>query len=513
MSLGERSITAVLWGTGGSVVRMAIQISVQVVLARLLGPGEYGVFAIGSVVVGFSSFFADFGLAYGLIQKREVSDQDVRFAFTWQLVVGAVVTCVIALGSGLIARFFGEPRSADVVQVMSLICLVSALTAPSASILKRRLDFKTQQVCYVISYVLGFVCVGIPLALTGKGVWALVAAWVSQASILCLLLFRTARYPLKPLFWYSEARTQLRYSGTVLATNLLNWAIGNIDRVIVGRLLPSREIGIYATMYNLVYTPSASILGVVQPVFFSASARMNESNADQAAGAKLVKGFAILVAAIFLYLGPVFATAAVIADDLIVALYGHAWRDASKLFAPLTLAMPFFLVWGLSTPVLWASGRPEAEFNTQWPVAILWGLSGWLLTVMGGAQAMAWGVCGLFVLRCAVTMRKVIQVSNLRVIDVWHAARGGFALSIGTAAAAVIVDRSLSAAALAPILCVLGAFAAAFLMAYICLRQVPGLVAPEIGILVHNILGRMPAGIRGHLAWLSGAQGKQYESS
>ncbi|MDV6321015.1 oligosaccharide flippase family protein, partial [Chromohalobacter sp. HP20-39] len=89
---------------------MVLQIGSQVVLARLLGPAEYGIFAIGTLVITFSMFFGDVGLAYVLIQKPQIEPRDVRFVFTWQVILGSMVTSFVMLASVPIATFFGEPR-------------------------------------------------------------------------------------------------------------------------------------------------------------------------------------------------------------------------------------------------------------------------------------------------------------------------------------------------------------------------------------------------------------------
>src|SRR2546427_8316734 len=82
--LSQRSISAALWGASGSAAQLALQLGIQVILARLLGPEQYGLFAMAAVVILLSTFFT-ISLAYGLIQKRTVTDEDVRFVNFWQL--------------------------------------------------------------------------------------------------------------------------------------------------------------------------------------------------------------------------------------------------------------------------------------------------------------------------------------------------------------------------------------------------------------------------------------------
>src|SRR6266446_8999686 len=92
--LAQRSISAALWGASGSVVQLVLQFGIQVVLARLLGPEQYGLFAMAAIVISLGGFFT-FGIATGLIQKRTVTDEDVRFANFWQLFVGAAVAIAV----------------------------------------------------------------------------------------------------------------------------------------------------------------------------------------------------------------------------------------------------------------------------------------------------------------------------------------------------------------------------------------------------------------------------------
>jgi len=507
MSLGERSILAVFWGAGGTVLRIGLQFGSQVVMARTLGPTEYGMFAVGGIVIGLCNFFADFGLAYGLIQKPEVTEEDIRFAFTWQLIVGSLVTALIVASSGLVADFFEEPRAQAVIAVMALICLVNAAAGTAMNLLKRELDFKTQHIAFLISYLIGFFCIGIPLALTGHGVWSLVAAWVIQASIWGLLLYWKVRHSLRPLFWYAEGRMQSTYGLTVLRTNVLNWLIANADRIMIGRLLPTRDIGLYTTVHTMVYSPSASILAVVQPVLFSASARVAQDSQAEAA-AKLARAFTGLIAVVCLYLLPVFVTAAVLADDFVLSVYGAAWSDASAALRPLALAMPFVLCLGLSTPMLWASGRPQDEFAKQWLIAIAWGLACWLLADTGGINGVAWGVFGLFVARFGIVVQAITRVTAIRWADVWAGARGGVVVSTVVAAGAALADIGMRNVGCSPAVCVLSASLCAVLVFLGSLRLMPALIGREVSGLMIGVCGRLPQRVARRFAWLWSAEGR-----
>ena len=89
---------------------MVLQLATQVVLARILGPVEFGLFALGVLVVGISTYFSDIGLAYALIQKKSVNANDIRFVWTWQCFLGLLVSGAIFFSAGHLQLFLPSPK-------------------------------------------------------------------------------------------------------------------------------------------------------------------------------------------------------------------------------------------------------------------------------------------------------------------------------------------------------------------------------------------------------------------
>jgi lipopolysaccharide exporter len=483
--LGARSLTAVLWGSGGAVTRILLQFGSQVILARILGPEQYGLFAIGAIVVSFSNFFADVGFAYGLIQKKTVESFDLRFVTTWQFIIGSLVTLAVALASNQIAQFFGDNRASNVVQMLAIICLINAMAAPSLNMLKRGLDFKRIQIAQLLAYIIGYIAVGIPMAIYGWQVWAMVAAWMVQSVVMLLAMYAFIRHPVKPLFWYNEGASMARYGATVLATNLINWLINNIDRVIVGRVFSSKDIGMYVTSYNMLYNPTTSLLGILQPVFFSASSRLIEDKG------RIATGYKSLVGCVALFVLPAFVGLSVVSHTFALALYGEAWRSLGDTLRPLALAMPLFLLWGLTTPLLWTAGDAAREFKSQLPLAIVWIGAAWLAAQVS-LGAVGWAVFGLFLCRFVVILRSAVALLNLNVAFLWAAARGGVALSIGCGLVLAIADQTLQAMHLVawPRLVINVVLGGATMLA--SLRFIPGLIGSDVAPVIQKIAMRAP---------------------
>ncbi|MFX6461690.1 hypothetical protein ABTG33_19215, partial [Acinetobacter baumannii] len=79
---------------------------------------------------------------------------------------------------------------------------------------------------------------------------------------------------------------------------------------------------------------------------------------------------------------------------------------------PFAIAMPLFLVWGFTTPLLWNAGYASREFRSQLPVAVVWAAACWW-AARYSSEAVAWTVLALFALRCAVIIGSAVRVLHL----------------------------------------------------------------------------------------------------
>jgi len=429
--LAQRSISAALWGASGSMVQLVLQFGIQVVLARLLGPEQYGLFALAGVLVSLGGFFT-FGITSALVQKRTVSAEDVRFANFWQLCIGTLVAAAVYLLAGPAAAFFQEPRVAPVIQALAVVCLVQALCSTAGALLQRELDFKSVQLATVGAYALGYGTIGIPLALAGYGVGALVMAFLAQTLALAALLYARARHPLGLAIRHRDAAWYARYAVTVSATHVNNWALMNLARVVVGKLFPSTAVGLYSLPYNLVTQLASTATGVQAPLF-SAGARV------QGDAARLRTLFLSMLAATALIAAPAFVGMGAAAPTLVLALYGEPWAESAPLMRAFALAMPFFIATAVTTPMLWNAGRITHELKYQLPIVFVLAAAA-AVAAQHSLAAVGWAVFGIFVLRFVVITAAAMRALHLGVRELGTALRPGFLVSALVAAAILAVD-------------------------------------------------------------------------
>lgn len=438
--LKRRTIVAFLWGAGGTTLRIAIQILSQIILARLLGPEQFGLFASGLVIVFFTNLIADGGLVYGLVQKPEVSDEDIRFIFTWQMLLSALIALTLFAVAPLLASAFGDDRLTTVIRYLSVSSLVTSAGSTSAALLRRRLDFRTLNIAAVVSYAVAFLGIGLPLAFAGFQALSLVAAFLSQAAIASAITYAAVRHPLRPLFRYAGVRHVIGFGATVFVTNIVNWVVSSLDRAIVSAVLGVTAAGLYSTVNNLISVPALSLLSVLQPVFYAATANVQRRTES------LRSGLATMLSATMLFAAPVFVAISIAAGTVVATLLGAKWNGGDIVLAPLALAVPAILLMGLSTPVMWNAGYQRREFQIQLPLAAIWIMVCYAAAKFGSLALVSWMVTLLYFIRAVAIVGCTMLIVEMKPRDLVPLFTPGLIVSGLVALVAFIVDRGLAGA-------------------------------------------------------------------
>ena len=125
--LGHRSAVAFSWGALASIAKVLMTLLVQAALARLLGPNDFGLFALGILIMSVASYFADVGLATSLVQRQTITDADIRFVLTINLITSLVVGAIVIGLSGPLAHAFGKSDMQAIFCSLAPVFLLNAI--------------------------------------------------------------------------------------------------------------------------------------------------------------------------------------------------------------------------------------------------------------------------------------------------------------------------------------------------------------------------------------------------
>jgi lipopolysaccharide exporter len=485
-SLAERAFK---WSALTTAGRFGLQLVAQIILARLLGPDNYGVYGIAMVVLTFAAFLSGNAFSYILMLQKDIDEGDVRFAFTWQLVAGLACTVAMYFAAPALASFFGDVRVAPTVQWMSFGCLLLALAGPSTCLLQRDLNFRALGLIQLASYAAGYLAVGVPMALAGWGPLALAAACVVQSAVVLVASYAVRPHSLRPLLRHPMAAETLDTGKTVFLTNVINWLLTNVDRLLIGRVLNAHAVGLYSVAYNIASIPNVLLIGAMQPTFLATGAKLQDQPRE------LGKAWLTMLACIVVLLTPAAVIMALLAGDLVEVLYGPAWSESGWVMAVLFICVPAWACWGLSTPVLWNTGRKHLEVWLQLPVLAIAAPLWWWAAPHGIRAIAVASACVIFA-RAAVIVAAGLRAVQLRPAALLPFVWRGLALG-SVCAAAVLLGRHGAAPLHQPLATLLcgGTLGVLVLLALVAIR--PQVIGNEAG----SVLARVIPAIRP--AWSS----------
>lgn len=426
---------ALKWNYIGNFTRSLSQFAIGILLARLLGPEPFGVVAVAWIVLGVGNLFADLGFGAALVQRASPSTSDLRFIFTCQMVFSSFLTAAGVLSSEAIAAYFHKPEAALVIKAMFFLFIFQSLGQTAGAMLRRALNFKTLQQITIVSYLAGYLCVGIPAAFLGLGVWSLVAAQSIQALLNSLLLIRASAVPMRLCFTVDDPDI-VRFGLKVTAANLSSWSISNLDAVFIGRAFGIVELGLYNRALNLVNTPMSIIATGFQGVLFAACARTQH---DIAAIKRI---FLETNAAVAVLCFPIFLTAAVVPETLMLALYGPKWLASVPVVTPLALAVLVNALLAIKGPILMAGNRVGLELRNQ-VYTVLMFIPALLIAIQYSMVAVAWAALATYVARWILLAIDTLRLTGATFSEYAATFRTPILFGVCVSAAAALADRTL----------------------------------------------------------------------
>ncbi|WP_027857980.1 lipopolysaccharide biosynthesis protein [Marinobacterium jannaschii] len=356
----QRTLRSVNWNMLRVLVQTVVSLGVAVIVARILPPADFGVMAIALIFIGLAEILSGMGVGTAIVQRAELSERLIRQANVLALGFAAVLFLFGASLAYPAAIIFSEPRLSSILVMLAAgIALVTA-TSVSRALIMRDLDFRSLFFVDTAAYLGGHALTVIVLAYHGFGVWSLVlgALVANVISAVILLWLRPFRITLS-FGDFSQLKELAGFGGVMSLNGLLNYLAANMDQLVIGQAWGQSALGYYNRANHLVNLPLAKLASVLTSVMFSSYAEI------QFDIPRLRTVFIRVVSVTALLIFPVFSALTVLAEPVVLGLYGERWQESVILFQILCLGgMPRVLLL-LMGPVIQAMGHVRAELRLQ----------------------------------------------------------------------------------------------------------------------------------------------------
>lgn len=373
-----------------------------IIVARLLSPSDFGLFAMALVVLVIPEVLANLSPSVCLIQRPGISDAHVRVAFTVSITASLVLMAAIMLAAPVLAGLFAAPDLTGVLRAMSLVLVIGAFTSVPAALLQRTLQFGRISIVDTAG-VIAATITGISLALALGSVWALVGMELARRLVRMAGFAALARW--RPAFGWnrSAASDMAAFTRTIMGTELLKRLDSETPRAAIGLVLGPAALGLFQLAERLGDQMKTVLVNPFAAVALPVAARSSENRT----GLREAIGWATRMSAFLAY--PAFIGAAAIAAPGIPFAFGPQWTDAVPVVQLALLSALVVPTTAMNNGIFQGIGQPGAALKLR--LAGLFALALILPVVL--PLGIVWTMAGLLVQRVAVWIGSVVFLQRL----------------------------------------------------------------------------------------------------
>lgn len=369
---------------------VSIRVLSIALLARVLSPADFGVYAMVAVLVTVATMLVDSGMAGSLIRKKNISEIDYSTVFIFNFLASLLLYLLIFTIAPFVSAFYKQENLTEVLRLLALVLMIRALGITYVARLTRELSFKPQAflslgaatVSLSVTYV---------LAIKGFGVWSLVVQQLIEAALFVIGLVLWARHIPRLKFSLAHFKQHFGFGSKLMCSSMTDALAGNIATIVVGRSLGVLPTGYYSQASKV----NEVVIGLMSTIIDKAAFPLMVRHTHN--GAELAK-YAIRLLAGGCFVG-FFVTAMIssCSSQLVLFLLGDHWIKVSWILQIIALSGGGMIIDVVVRNVLKTMGKADVILWLSL-IKALFALIALVLASFYGFESMVWGVviCSLF---------------------------------------------------------------------------------------------------------------------
>lgn len=351
-SLKQKTVKGLAWSALDNASRYGMQFFIGIVLARLLSPDDYGLLGLTGIFTVVCTTLVNGGFSTALIRKKDASEDDFNTAFICNFGMSMLLYTVIYVCAPLIADFFEREELVLLVRVSSLGLIIGGLSIVQRTRLTKKIDFKTQTKITIVATATSG-AVGIGMAVTGFGVWALVAQQLTSHTINTVLLYIYNKWFPRLRFSKNSFHNLFGFGWKMMVSALLDSVWKELYLVIVGKFYNPATLGQYTRSRHYAKLFSSNLTNVIQRVTYPVlSSIQDEPERMLSAYRRIIKTSMFITAISLLFIGA-------ISEPLIYCMIGPKWHDTSIYLPFICIANTLYPLHAINLNILQVKGRSD----------------------------------------------------------------------------------------------------------------------------------------------------------
>ena len=347
-----------MWSAIERFSLQGVQFVMQLVMARLLLPSDYGMIAMLTIFLQIAQAFIDSGFTNALIQKKDRTEVDYSTVFYFNIIIALLFYCILFVSAPLIAKFYNMPDLILVMRVMALSLIILSFSAVHKTKLTIEINFKIQsKITLIAAGISGIIGVGI--AYWGYGVWALVYQSILNAMLTTILF--NCFYRWKPLKTFSmkSFKRLFSFGSKLLVSGLIHTVYYNLYGIVIGKRFSAAELGYYTRAEQFAILPSYNLSAIITRVTFPILSSIQDDNE------RLASTYRKYIRLSSYLIFPLMVGLASLANPLVDLFLTEKWNGTVALLQILCFDWMFDHLSGINLNLLYVKGRSDLALRLE----------------------------------------------------------------------------------------------------------------------------------------------------
>lgn len=349
-SLREKASSGIVWSAIERFGQQGCVFLVQLFLARLLAPEEFGLIAMVAVLIAISTAVVDAGFGRAIIQQKEVSQAEFSTVFFFNLVIGMMMMAVLYFAGPYVAAFYEQAELEPILSWLSLSVLLGAAGGVHAAVLSRQMEFKKLFWVTLPSVVVGGL-VGITMAFLGYGVWALVGQMLSIQLIRTAGLWWQSGWTPSWVFDGQSLKRLLPFGSRLALSSVIDQVFQNLYVLVIGKVFSAASVGYFQRARSFQQLPVTSVQSILGRVAFPMLSKIQDDPA------RMKRAMSRGIQLSFVFASATMAGMAAVAQPMVVTLIGEKWLPVVPMLQCLCIVGVMFPFHAMNLNLLMALGH------------------------------------------------------------------------------------------------------------------------------------------------------------
>lgn len=319
--LKKKAVAGTFWNFASTILTKLANMIVQLVLARLLLPEQFGTVALLNVFITISHVIITKGFATAIIQKKDLTETDKSSAHFMSLGISVILYAIVFLIAPLVANFYNDPMLTSVLRVYAVVIVIGGTRSVHNSLISKELQFKTTMWRGLITIVVQG-SVGVALAYMGFGVWALVFSYIVGSISSAVYTQIKVRWRPQWLFSWKSVKELFAFSSNVLISSLFNTVYSDIRALLIGKVYTTETLAFYDRANLIRGYVFDTTIGAISTVMLPVLSKVNDEVS------KVKQGLRRIIRSNMFISTPMRVGMILVAEPLILLLLTDRWAES-----------------------------------------------------------------------------------------------------------------------------------------------------------------------------------------